>query len=398
MDNDFARPADAEAFADRISSLLAVVRTAEAEIGSLLMEIEDLGVQKLFGYRSVARLYEQLADVPKGTAQHVVKRARALNSRSTPEGTLVPAVAPATAKVAATGQLSNPMIDTIVAVLTEAPSEHRDDAEQRLLSYATEARYKQVSTFGSQILTQLDPKPSEPEETEPPALRRELSLRRKRSGLWELSGRFDDETGSRTRVLLDLLAEHGPDDARSPRQRDGDAFSDAVDLALDAPDFPTHLPERAHKLTTVALDGGTDEPTARGAGTTASARPHACDSAVITAVVDGNSEPSSPGRLRRLISTSLQRALQLRDQGCAFPSCHRSPRDCRGHHMQLEAEDGPTDLDPVLMCLHHHRLLDRTDWEVRITADGLPELPPAFLNKRRKPRNSNIDQPRPSAA
>src|SRR3569833_1201584 len=56
--------ADAMALADRISSLLTVVRSAEAEIGALLVEIESRGVLELFGYRSAARLLEHLADLP----------------------------------------------------------------------------------------------------------------------------------------------------------------------------------------------------------------------------------------------------------------------------------------------------------------------------------------------
>ena len=61
--------ADAVALADRVAALLTVVRSAEAEIGSLLVEIESRGVMELFGYRSVARLFEHLADVPKAAAE-----------------------------------------------------------------------------------------------------------------------------------------------------------------------------------------------------------------------------------------------------------------------------------------------------------------------------------------
>ena len=56
--------ADAVALADRISALLTVVRSAEAEIGSLLVEIESRGVMELFGYRSAARLFEHLGLPP----------------------------------------------------------------------------------------------------------------------------------------------------------------------------------------------------------------------------------------------------------------------------------------------------------------------------------------------
>src|SRR5690348_17367142 len=103
--------ADAMVLADRISTLLTVVLSAEAEIGALLVEIESRGVMELFGYRSVARLLEHLADIPKPAAETMVNRAQALHPGHHLDSP--PPVAPATAAAAAEGRLSNPMIDTI---------------------------------------------------------------------------------------------------------------------------------------------------------------------------------------------------------------------------------------------------------------------------------------------
>jgi hypothetical protein len=512
MDRETVWQADAVALADRISALLTVVRSAEAEMGCLLAEIESRGVMELFGYRSVARLFEHLADVPKSAAEAVVKRARALTPSRTLDGTPIPAVAPATGAAASEGRLSNPMIDTIVGVMTQIPSEHRDDAEQHLLSFAAEAGYKQVAALGERILAHLDPDGAAPDETEPAMPSRELSLRRKRTGFWELNGRFDDETGTRASALFDALAERrttdeGPD-LRSPLERYGDAFSDAIDLALNSPELPTQAGERAHVMVTVSLKdlkssigqamlgdtettsaagsapfgtmpkaaagraalsntgtppkagaglatfsdtgprpeagispatlgdtGTTPKPrgvyTLRNTGTTpktaagqaalaampkpgagrallgdlgtitaAEARIHACDCKLIPAVLGTESELLDLGRQHRLISTPLRRALYLRDRGCAFPGCHRPPRHCQGHHIRHWADGGPTELgNLVLMCAHHHRLLHRSGWQVRIATDGLPEFPPpAFLDKRRKPRRNNHHQPLPYAA
>jgi hypothetical protein len=451
MDREAVWKADAVALADRISALLTVVRSAEAEIGSLLAEIESRGVMELFGYRSVARLFEHLADVPKSTAETVVKRARVLTPSRTLDGTPIPAVAPATGAAASEGRLSNPMIDTIVGVMAQIPPEHRDDAEQHLLTFASEAGHKQVAALGARILAHLDPDGTEPDETEPAKPSRELSLRRKRTGFWELNGRFDDETGARASALLDSLAERrttdeGPD-LRSPLERYGDAFSDAIDLAFNSPDLPTQAGERAHVMVAVSLAdlrsgtgqamfGDTETTSAAGlpalgshgtitpaAGqvalgaapkpgvgratlgdlgtiSAAEARIHACDCKLIPAVLGTKSEPLDLGRRHRLISTPLRHALYLRDRGCAFPGCHRPPRHCQGHHIRHWADGGPTELgNLVLMCAHHHRLLHRSGWQVRIAADGLPEfLPPVFLDKRRKPRRNNLHQPLPFAA
>ncbi|MFJ1768539.1 DUF222 domain-containing protein [Amycolatopsis sp. NPDC088138] len=409
MDSEAVWRADAVALADRISVLLGVVRSAEAEIGALLVEIESRGVMELFGYRSVARLFEHLADVPKSAAERVVKRAQALNPGRALDGSPVPAVAPATGVLAADGSLSTPMVDTIVEVLAQLAPEHRDDAERSLLSFASEAGHKQVAALGARIVAHLDPDGAEPDPTEPAAPTRELSLRRKRTGVWELTGRFDEETGTRASALLDSLAERraaddGPD-FRSPQERYGDAFSDAVNLALNSPDLPMQAGERAHVMIAVSLEdlkSGVGQATLGDTGTmtAAEARVHACDSMLIPAVLGEKSEPLNLGRLRRLISAGLRRALYLRDRGCAFPGCHRPPRHCQGHHIRHWAEGGATELgNLVLLCAHHHRLLHRSGWEVHIAADGLPEFrPPVFLDKRRKPRRNNLHKPLPFAA
>ena len=61
--------ADAVALADRVSGLLTVVRSAEAEIGAGLVEIESCGELELFGYRSGSWLLEHLADIPRAAVE-----------------------------------------------------------------------------------------------------------------------------------------------------------------------------------------------------------------------------------------------------------------------------------------------------------------------------------------
>jgi len=294
--------------------------------------------------------------------------------------------------------------------LQDVPPEHREGAEQHLLSFAEEAGHRQVAALGARILAHLDPDGTAPEDTEPAIPARELSLRRKRTGIWEISGTLDDETGTRASTLLDALAqrrtttEEGPD-LRSPRERYGDAFSDTLDLALNSPDLPTQAGERAHVMIAISLENlrsglGTALLGDTGTMSAAEARLHACDCSIIPAVLGTNSEPLDVGRLRRLVPPGIRRALYLRDRGCAFPGCHRPPRHCQGHHLRHWADGGPTELGNLaLMCAHHHRLLHRSGWEVRIAADGLPEfLPPIFLDKQRKPRRNNLHQPLPIAA
>ncbi|WP_206796426.1 HNH endonuclease signature motif containing protein [Amycolatopsis sp. MtRt-6] len=409
MTSNAALSSEAVALADRIGELVARMRSAEAELGALLVEIEQRGVMELFGYRSAARLLEHLADEPKSAAERLIKRARLLNPGRNLDGSPIPALAPATGVAARAGRLSNPMIDVITSVLAQVPPEHCVSAEANLVAFAEEAGHKQVAALGARILAHLIPDGPAPDDTEPAAPTRELFLRRKRTGIWELSGRFDDETGTRAHALLDALAERrtgddGPDFRTLP-QRYGDAFSDAVDLALNSPELPMQAGERAHVMVAVSLNdlkSGLGKATLGDTGTmtAAEARVHACDAMIIPAVLGDKSEPLNLGRLRRLISAGLRRALFLRDRGCAFPGCHRPPRHCQGHHIRHWADGGPTNLtNLVLMCAHHHRLLHRSGWEVRIATDGLPEfLPPVFIDRRRKPRRNNLHEPLPFTA
>jgi hypothetical protein len=401
--------AEPEALADLLGELFTQLRSCEAQIGSLLVGIEQRGVMELFGYRSVARFLEHLADLPRQAAEVLMKRARQLHPGLNLDGTPIPPLAPATAAAAREGRLSNPMIDTIVSVLRDVPAEHQDRVERDLLGFAADAGHKQVAALGARILAHLVPDGQEPVETEPARPDRELSLRRKRSGVWELHGRLDDETGTRASAVLDALAQRrstdeGPD-LRSPMERYGDAFSDAIDLAANSPELPMQAGERAHVMVAISLENlktGIGKALLGDTGTisAAEARLHACDCMVIPAVLGSHSEPLDVGRLRRLIPPGIRRALYLRDRGCAFPGCHRPPRHCQGHHIRHWSEGGPTELaNLVLMCAHHHRLLHRSGWQVRIAADGLPEfLPPTWLDKRRKPRRNNLHEPLPFAA
>ncbi len=84
------------------------------------------------------------------------------------------------------------------------------------------------------------------------------------------------------------------------------------------------------------------------------------------------------GRLHRLVTPALWRALVCRDRHCAFPGCTRPPLMCHAHHIVHWLHGGTTKLhNLVLLCGHHHRLIHHTPWQVRIGTDGHPEfLPP----------------------
>ncbi|HVM27355.1 MAG TPA: HNH endonuclease signature motif containing protein, partial [Mycobacteriales bacterium] len=61
--------------------------------------------------------------------------------------------------------------------------------------------------------------------------------------------------------------------------------------------------------------------------------------------------------LRDTVTPSQRRALTARDGGCAARGCTRPPAMCDAHHLIARADDGPTELDNlVLLCRRHHVL------------------------------------------
>jgi hypothetical protein len=118
-----------------------------------------------------------------------------------------------------------------------------------------------------------------------------------------------------------------------------------------------------------------------------------CDAGIIPAVLGSKSEILDVGRERRLVTGPIRAALELRDQGCSFPSCDRPVGATEAHHLKPWYDDGATGLgNMTLLCPHHHGLVEPPrdgppQWEVRIReSDQLPEfIPPAGLDPERKP-------------
>ncbi|MDR2565324.1 MAG: DUF222 domain-containing protein [Bifidobacteriaceae bacterium] len=118
-----------------------------------------------------------------------------------------------------------------------------------------------------------------------------------------------------------------------------------------------------------------------------------CDADLIPTVLGSKSEILEVGREHRLVTGPIRAALELRDQGCTFPSCDRPVGSTEAHHIKPWYDGGPTDLGNLtLLCPHHHALVEPPrngppDWEVRIRPeDQIPEYtPPATLDPRQRP-------------
>ncbi|WP_410600928.1 DUF222 domain-containing protein [Amycolatopsis sp. lyj-90] len=388
-----------------VQQFLQVMRVASAGLGRYLAEIDSRGAKDLYGYGTTLAWFADIAGLSQSEARPYVNRALDLNPTRTLDGTEIPAFAPATSAAAAEGAIGEERIKQIVEILRKIPAgvsvEDREHAETTLADLARKAGPQQVSDLGANVLAWLDPDGNEPKDPEPKQPRRELTLERRKDGYWTLNGLLDDEAGARTAAALDAYAkprpmdEFGQADLRTKAERQGDAWAELLDLAIACPDQPGTSGYRTLIHVTIGLDElksglGTACVDFVGTMTAREARMAACDCLMLPVVMNAAGEPLDVGRLRRFVTPGQRRALNIRDEGCAFPGCHRRPKNCHAHHIHHWADGGPTDLrNLVLLCGFHHRLIHHGDWQVRMAADGLPEfIPPQYLDPLRKPRRN----------
>src|SRR5438309_10488327 len=71
------------------------------------------------------------------------------------------------------------------------------------------------------------------------------------------------------------------------------------------------------------------------------------------------------GRAKPIVSSSLRRALKVRDGHCRWPGCERTASNCDGHHLVHWSNGGPTELDNlVLLFRRHYRMAHESGWQL----------------------------------
>lgn len=337
-------------------------------------------------------------------ASGAVLRARALGER------------PFVARAATAGEINPGQAQAIGAILGDlAPqldADQRGQAEQVMVGLARRMDSAELARAGAQVLAAVvGPNSAElvaqQEQRAVAVAHRRRSLRFFRDGA---SIRFD---GSLPRLdgeaFISLIEAHGEARRRTvveardplhfdtPEQRRADALIDLIAAARHTkPDPGVGVARVLVKLDYDRLREG-----ASGAGVTASGealsagelRRICCDAELVPMVLGGASEVLDVGRASRLVTTPLRNALTMRDGGCVFPGCDVLPNRCEAHHIQPWWQGGPTSLGNLaLLCHHHHGIVEpatsgsRDQWELRIAADGLPELlPPRRLDRWRRP-------------
>ncbi len=170
-----------------------------------------------------------------------------------------------------------------------------------------------------------------------------------------LTGDLDPET---TALLRAALAKFTPE--AKPVVREDGTVGPALPLshrqalglaemcrqALDFGSGHSGSADKPHLVISASLDDLRDQIGVGylpGTGTIpiADVRRLACDCKIIPVLLGSEGQPVDLGRTVRTVSPSQRIALNLRDQGCRHPDCHRPPSDCDAHHVIHWIDDGP---------------------------------------------------------
>lgn len=188
----------------------------------------------------------------------------------------------------------------------------------------------------------------------------------------------DSDAGSDAERLLDDLGRIADD--RTGGQKRHDALAAILAIAARSEDVPTIGGAAPTLVVSV-----TAEDYARGAGwahadgidvpvPVSVARHTACGGTVQRVLFDEHGRIISISSTDRTFNAHQRRAIALRDRECLIPGCHVRASWCEIHHVHDHARGGPTHTDNgVALCWWHHRSLDRSGWDIRMTG-GVPQI------------------------
>ncbi|GAA4729218.1 HNH endonuclease signature motif containing protein [Actinomycetospora chibensis] len=418
---------------DRARARMVALRAEQYRLLEDIAELERLGVAQQTGDRSSVRLLQECGNVDPPEAKRLVGEAADLTPRVSLRGEPLAPRLPVTATVAESGEIHSGHLTVIRETMTRLD---RVDglsvtdwfgAERTLAEHARVLPPRMLRRYAKALIEHLDPDGDVPPEGEDAC--DELQVVRRRDGSLAFKGRLHDPSDAEAFVeVIDELAQpFGPDDPRSLERRRLDGLKDLVHDARrsgglaaeprherptagdDEPDEDALIPEPrrpepaprpapvdrpGRPLLTITMDLRWLQQ-AIGHGSLDSGalldqrivRRLACDAEIVPMVLGSRSEPLDVGRLSRTVTDALRRALNLRDGGCAFPSCSRPPRRCHAHHIRHWFHGGPTCLDNlVLLCRFHHQLIHAGHWTVEIH-NGQPRFtPPAWVDPDQQPR------------
>ncbi|MFF2487761.1 DUF222 domain-containing protein [Microbacterium sp. NPDC058062] len=424
-------PAELIALNEQIGRGKRLAESVQALVASEIQrqsrpELGPDSLAKIQGFRNPTQFIAATMGTTTGDAARLVKVGEATTPRMLLSGDKAPARHPHVGQGLSDGRIGAQAASAIIAMLDRvairAGAEKVDEAEKLLVGQAAGLPLDALSKLILRAEAWLDPDGVEPREADL-AAETALTIRRDRSGMIIINGKFDPVSGAPVVTALEgmvtaklraqrdaenarltqsldapatpLLDETTDAERRTIPQMQADALVSLCEHALgcDEQDLPLNgvtvvvrmdLETLREGIGTAEIDG-IDAPISASA-----ARKLASSASVIPVVLGGDSEILDWGRERRLYSKSQKLALGERDGGCA--GCGLPPQFTKVHHIRWWMRDaGPTDLDNgVLLCEScHHRIHDN-GWDIRTEGTGRKArvwlIPPAYVDPARTPR------------
>jgi hypothetical protein len=387
--------------------LITVLRSAEKVAAATeavrlcaVREADVRGVAGEHGAPSTQGWLAQLLTLHPGEAKARVKAAEMLCRK-----------APAAMAKLAEGKVNPDQARAIARGLGKiephASAEEFIEAEAFLLQEGIGLHSGHITRLARHIEAVLDPD-GDPERAEKALRSRGLTITNLGCGQHRLSGILTDEAAALLKAAIDPLAAprpaaDGERDTRTPAQRNHDALVEVCTQFLRWGELPQTRGARPHVHLTVnwdtlkypAGDGGADgRPYSRVATgeelDPETVRKLCCDAGITPVILNTLGEPLNVGREHRTVTPAIWAGLVARDIGCIGEGCTRPASWCIAHHFPPWSENGITAVETcALLCNHEHDLVHHHGWEVRMAADGHPEMiPPRWVDPEQRPRRN----------
>ena len=393
---------------DAVAEVEALKSTLDALELAMVRELDATHAVKEAGWASTQDYLTSVTGGHKGTGPAAVRLAKAIEE---------PVLAPV-GEALADGWLSTAKAQVIQRAIDSLPGDPdlRARGVQVLLAEATSLDATELRKLTRRLLALVDPEGEDRRaERELDRLERAAHLGRHLTiaddqcgGAW-IRGRCSTEDAALIKATLIPLAAPQPTrgpvcdpvtceipgcghDGRDPRDH-GARMIDALVEGCRRLQTAELLPEShgaVPRLTLTMTLSELQQLSGFGASETgeqlspATIRRLCCDADLIPAVLGGAGEVLDVGRLRRLTTAAIWKALVARDAHCRFPNCTRPPLMCHAHHLRHWTDGGETSLaNMILLCGHHHRLIHARPWTIRRSAPNTYDFdPPGDIRRR----------------
>ncbi|QCW50758.1 DUF222 domain-containing protein [Nocardioides dongxiaopingii] len=359
----------AEATADLVPRLAAVIAGVQELEARLVRHAEDIEMPGTIGARSTA---QWLARITRVTGREASRKARLAHDLAAHE--------PTRAAMAA-GRVHAEQAQVIAAAVDDLGDEHThlsDQAEAHLLGEAAHHDAHDLKVLGRRILETIDPDKADEHEARLLGAEEARAWRKTRFTLWDdgeglAHGTFAIPTAQASMLRKALAALAAPKHVRATEgagsydfdkptpERLGRAFGEYVER-YPADRLPSMGGTNATVVVTMTLGTLLGDLQAAHLDTDVAlspgqARRMACEAGIIPAVLDGAGHVLDVGRRRRFHNPAQRLAIALEQRHCQHPACTTPAAYCHTHHEVPWSRGGTTNTtDAVLLCpFHHHQ-------------------------------------------